>query len=470
MTTYPVLDLQVQGIDAAVLDAQRRANFLIAQMPHPDIRTPEGLAALRSSTTNNPGTTELSPKERQVEGPNGPVRLRVFVPPAPRAALLRVHGGGWAAGAPEDDDVVNDRIARDTGTVVVSPEYGLAPEVTAADQIQEVAHVARWLAKHAADELGASTLLIGGISAGAHLAATTLLALRETGDPAFAAFAGAILDSGVYDLGMSPGAATATANSLVLTRSWLDSLADLAFPGFSRDQRRSPRWSPALADLRGFPPALVTVGDLDPLRDDSIILAARLQLAGGSAQLDIWPEGAHAFSNMGTPLGELATGRTVAWINDLLTRSTTSPAPGATTPEDPATVVHRFVTEVINGGDIDAVDELWHENLKWHAGSAGDLEGLDAYKESLRGAVGSAFTAMHLTVHETLTIDDKVVLRFTNSGTHTGPFLGVDATGRDAEWLGIAVYHVRDGKIAEAWFGEDLLGMLLQLGVRTLPH
>lgn len=332
MTTYPVLDLKVHDIDTAVLDAQRRANSMIAQMPHPDIRTPEGLAALRAGTANNADTTALIPEEHQIEGPSGPIRLRVFIPPTPRAGLLRIHGGGWAAGAPEDDDVVNDRIARDTGTVVVSPEYRLAPEATAADQIQEVAHVARWLAQRAADELGAITLLIGGISAGAHLAAAALLTLRETSDPAFGAFAGAILDSGVYDLGMPPSAAIATEDSLVLTRSWLDSLADLGFPGLSVDQRRSPRWSPALADLSAFPPALVTVGDLDPLRDDSILLAARLQLAGGDAQLDIWPEGAHAFSNMGTPLGKLATERTVAWTNDLLARSAASPAPGATSP------------------------------------------------------------------------------------------------------------------------------------------
>jgi predicted ester cyclase len=54
-------------------------------------------------------------------------------------------------------------------------------------------------------------------------------------------------------------------------------------------------------------------------------------------------------------------------------------------------------------------------------------------------------------------------------GTHTGPFLGTPATGRRAEWVGIGIYTVRDGKITEAWFGEDILGMLFQLGAITLP-
>ncbi|MEU6347077.1 SDR family NAD(P)-dependent oxidoreductase [Streptomyces sp. NPDC046977] len=136
---------------------------------------------------------------------------------------------------------------------------------------------------------------------------------------------------------------------------------------------------------------------------------------------------------------------------------------------DPAAVVHRFIDEVVNGGNIDAIDELWHPDLRWHAGSLGDIEGIEAYKVSMRAAVGGAFTGMHLTAHDTLVDGDTVVARFTNSGTHTGPFMGTPATGRYAQWLGIGIYTVRDGKIAEAWFGEDILGMLQQLGAITLP-
>jgi predicted ester cyclase len=63
---------------------------------------------------------------------------------------------------------------------------------------------------------------------------------------------------------------------------------------------------------------------------------------------------------------------------------------------------------------------------------------------------------------------DKVVVRFTNSGTHTGPFMGAEATGIHAEWPGIGVYTVRNSKIVSGWFGEDVLGMMLQLGVVKL--
>ncbi|MFJ5991713.1 alpha/beta hydrolase fold domain-containing protein [Lentzea sp. NPDC092896] len=453
----PAIGSRVTGIDPTVLDAQRAINAALATMPHPDVRTPDGLAALRTGTTHNLGTPQLTPADRHVDGL---VRLRVFVPEQPRAVLYRVHGGGWAAGSPEDDDLLNDLIARATGAVVVSPDYRLTPEVTVVEQIQDVVEGARWLGRHAEAEFGTDTLLIGGISAGAHLAVTSLLALRDMGDPVFGKFAGAVLDCGPYDLAMSPSAAAATDDTLVLTRSWLDGLLDLGLPDHTLAQRRDPALSPALADLSGLPPALLTVGELDPLLDDSILLAARLRLAGSEADLDVWPEGAHAFTNMGTPLGEVAAHRTTSWINALLDRVPRN---------DPAAVVHGFVNEVLNGGDIDAVDRFWHHDLKWHAGSIGDIKGIDDYRASLRAAVDGAFTGMHLTVHDTLVDGDTVVLRFTNSGTHNGPFLGVEASGKHAAWDGIGIYAVRDGKIAEAWFGEDALGMLVQLGAVTLP-
>ncbi|MER5940408.1 SDR family NAD(P)-dependent oxidoreductase [Streptomyces sp. NPDC001928] len=136
---------------------------------------------------------------------------------------------------------------------------------------------------------------------------------------------------------------------------------------------------------------------------------------------------------------------------------------------DPETVVRRFLDEVVNGGDLSKVDDLWAEDLRWHGGSLGDVRGLAAFKNMMATSAADAFTGMHLDVQDVITSGDKVVVRFTNSGTHTGPFMGTPATGRHAEWLGIGIYAVAGGRIAEAWFGEDVLGMLLQLEAVTLP-
>ena len=76
---------------------------------------------------------------------------------------------------------------------------------------------------------------------------------------------------------------------------------------------------------------------------------------------------------------------------------------------------------------------------------------------------------MHLEIHDTIASDDQVVLRFTNSGTNVGPFMGNPAAGKHAEWLGIGIYTLRDGRITEGWFAEDILGLLLQLDAIALP-
>ena len=136
---------------------------------------------------------------------------------------------------------------------------------------------------------------------------------------------------------------------------------------------------------------------------------------------------------------------------------------------EPTAVVLRFVDEVINGGNLAAVDELWAPDLRWHAGSLGDVTGIAAYKAQLAAAVGGAFSGMHLHVHDVIADEAMVVLRFTNSGDHVGEFLGVPATGRHLEWFGIGIYRIEHGKIAEAWFAEDMLGLTLAMGA-SLPE
>jgi acetyl esterase/lipase len=318
MIEYHATNPLVTGIDPDIFAAQRQVNTLLSQMPHPDLRTLDGLAALRAGTANNPGGTQLTPADRTIPGPGGDLRVRIFAPNAAvRAVMLRIHGGGWAAGSPEDDDVLNDTLARACGIAVISPEYRLVPDVTIHDQIADCITAASWTGANARRLYGTDTLLVGGISAGAYLAASTLLALRDTASPAFAHIAGAHLDCGVYDLGGTPSAITATDQTMILTHDWIYDLIDLGLPGTTPEQRRIPELSPVLRDLSGLPPVLFTVGDLDPLRDDSILMATRWQLAGSAAYLDVWPEGAHAFTNMATPLGALAEQRAIAWIRNL---------------------------------------------------------------------------------------------------------------------------------------------------------
>jgi predicted ester cyclase len=144
-------------------------------------------------------------------------------------------------------------------------------------------------------------------------------------------------------------------------------------------------------------------------------------------------------------------------------------AAGFTGPGTPEAVVRRFLDEVVNGGRHELIDELWATDLTWRGGSLGEIHGIGAYKDFMAANATGAFTGMHLVIQDVVAENDKVVVRFTNSGTHTGPFLGAPPTGKHAEWPGIGIYTVGGGKITDAWFAEDILAMLLQLGVIALP-
>ena len=132
-------------------------------------------------------------------------------------------------------------------------------------------------------------------------------------------------------------------------------------------------------------------------------------------------------------------------------------------------VVQRFIDQAVNSRDPAAIDETWSDDLIWHGGSLGTFKGKAAFKKAFAANATSAWNDMHLEIHEIIATADKVVLRFTNSGTNVGPFMGNPPTGKHAEWLGIGIYTIRDGRITQGWFAEDILGLLLQLGALPIP-
>jgi predicted ester cyclase len=132
-------------------------------------------------------------------------------------------------------------------------------------------------------------------------------------------------------------------------------------------------------------------------------------------------------------------------------------------------IVRRFIDGWVNGGDPKAIDETWAEDMSWHGGSLGTYKGRDAFKQFTATNAAGAFTDMHLEIHELIAHDDKVIARFTNSGTNIGRFLNRPPTGKHAEWLGIGIYTLQDGRITEGWFAEDILDMLIQLDAIALP-
>jgi acetyl esterase/lipase len=229
---------------------------------------------------------------RTIEGPSGPIRLRMFTHEQPTGVMLHIHGGAWMAGSPEMMDQLHEIIVDMCHVAVVSVEYRLAPEHPYPAAPDDCEAAACWLLEHAADELGSDRLLIGGESAGAHLAAVTLLRMKDKHDAADR-FLGANLVFGAYDLSRTPsqrGIGVAVGTD-ILDDSGLP--LDLFLPGMSDEQRREPDVSPLYANLRGMPPALFSVGTNDHLLDDTLFMAARWEVAGNRSELLVYPDTPH---------------------------------------------------------------------------------------------------------------------------------------------------------------------------------
>ena len=246
-----------------------------------------------------------SPRARwiEIDGPAGPIDLRILAPSEARAVYLHIHGGGWTWGSPDEQDPEFERLA-EQGVATVSVRYRLAPENPYPAAPDDCEAAALWLVREAQGLFGTQQLMIGGESAGAHLALVTMLRLRDR--HGLTPFAGANLFAGCYDLALTPSVRNWGSEKLILNARDITIYAQ----NFCGDHDRAdPDLSPLLADLAGLPPVLVSIGTRDPLLDDSLFLATRLAIANVPVDLAIYPGGCHMFQRFGIPLSEEALTR-----------------------------------------------------------------------------------------------------------------------------------------------------------------
>jgi acetyl esterase len=256
------------------------------------------------------------PDAADVATPQG-IGLRLVRPSAgsARGVYIHLHGGGWTLGAADMQDVALRLLADATGLAAVSVGYRLAPEDPYPAGPDDCEAAVRWLLEAGARELGLpERFAIGGESAGAHLAAVTLLRLRDR--PGRGAIAAANLAFGLYDLSMTPSQRLWGERNLVLSTPIIAWFADNFLPGLEPEARRAPDISPLYARLHGLPPALFTVGDLDPLLDDTLFMYERWRAAGNAAELAVWPEGVHGFTAYPTPVGLDANRRQYEFLRE----------------------------------------------------------------------------------------------------------------------------------------------------------
>ena len=218
-------------------------------------------------------------------------RIRILSPTAPpKGILIDFHGGAWAVGLAAMDDALNAGFAVACGLRVFSVDYKLAmPRSIAAIQA-ECGAAALAIAER--PDVAHLPIFLTGESAGGHLALSVALMLKDR--PEWQdRFRGMVLHYGVYDLGGTPSAMAAGKDSLVLHGPTLERQIARLCPHLTREERRQPDLSPLYGDLSGLPPTLIVVGDIDPLRDDSVLLAERLQAANVKVELALLPEAPH---------------------------------------------------------------------------------------------------------------------------------------------------------------------------------
>lgn len=323
--------------DESALDQARRFNRKLAWAPRFRIRnrvTPLliqallWLSQLGGDRKMARAGIDITWRTALMDGASVPVRILRGRGPV-RGVVLDIHGGGWVIGNAQMDDALNAAMIAACGVVVVSVDYRLFGATPLQGLMDDCLAAARWLLGGGLPEYAELPVFVMGESAGGHLAAATLQRLQAW--PALLArIAGAVLYYGVYDLAGTPGVRAAGPETLVLHGPDMTSALALLTPGLDETARRAAPLSPLYGDLAGMPPALLFAGTLDPLRDDTLLMAQRWRQVA-DVESHLIPEAPHGFIRFPTRMAQIVQARTHAWLRQRLAfqrdPAAASPAP-----------------------------------------------------------------------------------------------------------------------------------------------
>ena len=130
-------------------------------------------------------------------------------------------------------------------------------------------------------------------------------------------------------------------------------------------------------------------------------------------------------------------------------------------------LVYTFADR-INAKNLEAALTLFGPNHVEHAAYPGMPSGVEAVRAFLN-MLFAGFPNAQTTILDTIAEGDKVVLRASIEGTHTGPFIGIPPTGKHAKWSFIDIHRIAGGQIVEHWVEADTVGLMQQLGLVPPP-
>ena len=132
--------------------------------------------------------------------------------------------------------------------------------------------------------------------------------------------------------------------------------------------------------------------------------------------------------------------------------------------EENKRVFRTFVNDCINKKDLAVIDQLMAPDMVDHNLMPGQEPGVEAMK-GMMSMFFVAFPDLSVTIDQMIAEGDLVAGRMTNTGTHTGDFMGIAATGKKVTFTEMHMVRFRNGKAVEHWGNADDMALMQQLGV-----
>ena len=133
-------------------------------------------------------------------------------------------------------------------------------------------------------------------------------------------------------------------------------------------------------------------------------------------------------------------------------------------------LARRVLEEMFNKGNLDLADEVFAPDYVDHdPAMPEDIRGPEGFKEYV-SMFRTAFPDIHIEIEDQVAEGDKVVTRWTGTGTHEGDLMGIAPTGNKVTLPGMEIVRISGGKLAEGWEGYDSMVLMEQLGVMPSPE
>lgn len=248
-------------------------------------------AALRATAASAPELAEVV--DLQIPGRDGAIPARHYRPQSGTATGIVVyfHGGGWVFGGVDESDGLCRVLAALTGCDIVSVDYRLAPEHVYPAAVNDAEDAVRWVADSLA---GSAPLILVGDSAGGNLVAAVAQSSRGRGLPPIAL---QVLVYPVLDHRMNSDSYRDRGGKLLISADDMDWFWSQYIPNIS--SRGEANASPGLTEnLHGLAPAVVIVAEHDPMRDEVLDYARRLEDASVPTSVHRYDTMAHGFFSM----------------------------------------------------------------------------------------------------------------------------------------------------------------------------